>query len=86
VSGAELGFRAASVVALHKDPPTGLKQLLFLLKNVEDGNCPSPGLLQTKSDILRIQTRRVSQTIVFRYSEIGGRLYKKHRKNSVVPT
>jgi hypothetical protein len=31
-------------------------------------------------DIIRVQTRRVSQIIVFRYSEIGGRLCTKHRK------
>jgi hypothetical protein len=32
---------------------------------------------QTGSDIFRVQTPRVSQTIVFRYREIGGLLCMK---------
>jgi hypothetical protein len=39
--------------------------------------CPLPACW---SDIFRVQTRRVSQTIVFRYREIGGRLCTKRRK------
>jgi hypothetical protein len=33
-----------------------------------------------RGDIFRVQTCRVSQTIVFRYREIGGRLCTRHRK------
>jgi hypothetical protein len=33
-----------------------------------------------RGNILRVQTRRVLQTVVFRYREIGGRLCTKHRK------
>jgi hypothetical protein len=35
---------------------------------------------QLWSNIFRVQTRRVPQTLVFRYREIGGALCKKHRK------
>jgi hypothetical protein len=40
----------------------------------------------TWNDILRVQTRRVPQTIVFRYREIGGDCEQNIIKNSVVPT
>jgi hypothetical protein len=40
----------------------------------------------TRGNIFRVQTRRVSQTIVFRCREVRGILCMKHRKNSVVPT
>jgi hypothetical protein len=36
-----------------------------------------------RGDIFRVQTRRVSQTIVFRNSEIGGILCRKHRNKIV---
>jgi hypothetical protein len=39
-----------------------------------------PKIIDSRGDIFRVQTRRVSQTIVFRYREIGGRLCMKHRK------
>jgi hypothetical protein len=41
--------------------------------------------LLSRSDIFRVQTRRVSQTIVFRYREIGGRL-SKYVNIQVVPS
>jgi hypothetical protein len=45
-------------------------------------------ILQTSSDIFRVQTRCVSQTKVFRYREIGGKLCTTVNvvKNSVAPT
>jgi hypothetical protein len=39
----------------------------------------------SRGDIFRVQTRRVLQTIVFRYREIGGRLGTKYLKKSLVP-
>jgi hypothetical protein len=32
------------VVAPYWEPEAALMQILFLRKNIEDGNCPSPGL------------------------------------------
>jgi hypothetical protein len=40
----------------------------------------------TRSDIFRVQTRRVPQNIVFHYREIGGDCVQNIVKNSVVPT
>jgi ribosomal protein L20 len=44
------------------------------------------GYYISRSDIFRVQTRRVSQTIVFRYRKSGGDCIRNIVKNSVVPT
>jgi hypothetical protein len=43
-------------------------------------NCGIICCFSSEARSFRVQTRRVSQTIVFRYREIGGRLGTKHRK------
>jgi hypothetical protein len=35
---------AATAVALYWEPKAALMQMLFWRNNIEDGNCPSPGL------------------------------------------
>jgi hypothetical protein len=43
-----IGLFAAPVVAQYMEPTTTIMQMLFLRKNFEDGNSPSPGLFEAQ--------------------------------------